>query len=252
MSKYGLHISYEEPELSFPDVAREKITVTQDTTLTIDTPQKTAAHFVITKDATVTINITADSDLKLTIDSQANGRCIINQNNVISRIIATGNVDNELHWNTNCANCPFAKTCIVNNLQKQGANITTTCVYQTKGTEQYIVDVASVHQAPHTSSKILTKGVVRDTSRALSRGLVRIEKNAPNSNGYETQKALILDKGATADAIPMLEIHNHDVKCSHGSSIGRVDPEHIHYMMTRGVSEHEAKELIVEGFLAND
>jgi len=59
---------------------------------------------------------------------------------------------------------------------------------------------------------------------------------------------LLLSDEAEADAIPNLEIHNHDVKCSHGSTVGQVDPEQLFYLMSRGLNEDEAKQKIVEGY----
>ena len=82
----------------------------------------------------------------------------------------------------------------------------------------------------------------------MSRGLVKINKNAPGSNGYETQDALLLSNKAEADAIPNLEINNNDVKCSHGSTVGQVDEDKLFYLMTRGLTKDEASQKIVEGY----
>jgi len=104
------------------------------------------------------------------------------------------------------------------------------------------------HEAEHTKSDIVTRSVMSDNSKTLSRGLVSIGQKAAHSEGYEQQDALILSNDAEADAIPNLEIHNHDVKCSHGSTVGRVDEEKLFYLMARGVSETKAKNLIVRGY----
>jgi len=106
----------------------------------------------------------------------------------------------------------------------------------------------AVHFAPHTESNLFTRGVVNGTARALSRGLIAIKSNASASKGYEKQDALILSEEAEADAIPNLEIENYDVKCSHGSSVGQIDPESMYYLMSRGLSEDDAKKLIIMGY----
>jgi Fe-S cluster assembly protein SufD len=111
-----------------------------------------------------------------------------------------------------------------------------------------IFTLQSCHLAPNTYSNIITKGAIFDSSKALSRGLVRIEKPSFNSNGYETQEALLLSERAEADAIPNLEIYNHDVKCSHGSTIGRLDKEKMFYLMSRGLTKDQAKIKLIEGF----
>ena len=90
--------------------------------------------------------------------------------------------------------------------------------------------------------------MLTDSSKGLSRGLVRIGKNAAGSNGYEKQDALLLSDKAEADAIPNLEIHNNEVKCSHGSTVGQIDAEKMFYLMSRGLNEKEAKLKIVEGY----
>jgi len=89
-----------------------------------------------------------------------------------------------------------------------------------------------------------------ENSRALSRGLVYISKNAEQSTGYEKQDALLLSDEAEADAIPNLQIENNDVKCSHGSTIGQIDKEQLFYLMSRGLNEESAKKKIIEGYFA--
>ena len=100
-----------------------------------------------------------------------------------------------------------------------------------------------MHNAKNTTSKIITKGVLNNKSKALSRSLVKIKENAPKSNGYEKQEALLLSENAEADAIPYLEIDNNDVKCSHSSAVGQIDKDVLFYMMSRGLNESEAKKI---------
>ncbi len=114
--------------------------------------------------------------------------------------------------------------------------------------QRYDFSTICIHHAKKTQSDVLTKGVVNHHAKALSRGLIKIGPNAAGSNGYETQNALILTNTAEADAIPNLEIHNHDVKCSHGSTIGQVDKEKLFYLMSRSLSEDTAKKTLVEGY----
>ena len=106
----------------------------------------------------------------------------------------------------------------------------------------------SKHNAPGTYSDIFTKAVVADKAKSLSIGNVCIGQDAFNSNGYETQNALLISETAEADAIPNLEIHNHDVKCSHGSTISQIDENQIFYMMSRGVSRKNAELMLIKGF----
>ncbi len=106
----------------------------------------------------------------------------------------------------------------------------------------------SRHMANGTSSQIFSNTVVSGRAKSLCTGNVYIDENAFSSNGYETQKTLLLSSTAEGDAIPNLEIHNHDVKCSHGSTIGRIDEEKLFYLMSRGLPRREAERVIVLGF----
>ena len=72
---------------------------------------------------------------------------------------------------------------------------------------------------------------------------------AQKTDAYQLSKAIILSPQAEFDAKPELEIYADDVKCSHGSSSGNIDENSIHYLMTRGISEKEAKKIIISGFL---
>ena len=95
---------------------------------------------------------------------------------------------------------------------------------------------------------MFTRGVVKDKSKALYRGLIEVGKEASGTNGYQKEDVLILNEGAVADAIPNLEINNNEVKCSHGVSIGKISEEHLFYLMSRGLDENLAKKEVIEGF----
>jgi len=104
------------------------------------------------------------------------------------------------------------------------------------------------HEAPHTRSDLLYKDVLRDRSRVIWRGMIRVEKEAQLTDGYQRNDSLVLTPTCRVDAIPGLEIEADDVRCTHGATAGRVDEEQIFYSMCRGMTEHEAMHMIVEGF----
>ena len=153
-----------------------------------------------------------------------------------------------MRWTDLCLGSAYTKGSVITELQGPGASAKNTVLYLAAGKQRFDIYTASIHAAPQTVSNIITKGVVYDQAKALSRGLVKIESNAAGSDGYEKQDVLLLSDEAEADAIPNLEIHNHDVKCSHGSTIGQIDAEQLFYLMSRGLSEDEAKQKIVEGY----
>ena len=104
------------------------------------------------------------------------------------------------------------------------------------------------HQTPHTTSDLLYKTVLKDSAKAIYTGLIRIRKEAQKSDAYQANRNLLLSQGAKADSIPMLEIEADDVRCTHGVAVGPVDPEQAFYLMSRGLPEEQAQQLIVEGF----
>jgi Fe-S cluster assembly protein SufD len=106
------------------------------------------------------------------------------------------------------------------------------------------------HNAPNTQSDLLYKDVLRDTARVIWRGMIKVEKEAQKTDGYQRNDALLMSADARADSIPGLEIEADDVRCTHGATAGRVDREQLFYCMSRGLSEYEAMHMIVEGFFA--
>jgi Fe-S cluster assembly protein SufD len=106
------------------------------------------------------------------------------------------------------------------------------------------------HNAPNTQSDLLYKDVLRDTARVIWRGMIKVEKEAQKTDGYQRNDALLMSADARADSIPGLEIEADDVRCTHGATAGRVDREQLFYCMCRGLSEYEAMHMIVEGFFA--
>ena len=114
--------------------------------------------------------------------------------------------------------------------------------------QQFDLVANSIHNSPHTTSDIFTKGALTGNGRCLYRGLVKINQNAFGSNGYQKEDTLLLSEDAAADSIPNLEIENNDVRCTHGASIGKIDMEKMFYMKSRGLNEEQATREYVKGF----
>jgi Fe-S cluster assembly protein SufD len=118
------------------------------------------------------------------------------------------------------------------------------------GSDDQIHDFRTLqdHHAPKTNSDLLFKGVLTDTSRSVYSGLIRIRPGASGSAAFQTNRNLVLGEGAHADSVPNLEIEENDVKCSHASAVGPVDPDQRFYLEARGVPSEVAERLIVLGF----
>jgi Fe-S cluster assembly protein SufD len=106
------------------------------------------------------------------------------------------------------------------------------------------------HSLPRGTSRQLYKGVLAGRSRGVFRGRVRVRPDAQLSDARQQNPNLLLSDGAEIDAKPQLEIHADDVKCSHGSAIGRVDENALFYLRARGIDEPAARALLVRGFAA--
>lgn len=129
-----------------------------------------------------------------------------------------------------------------------GANGRMSGFYFADGTQHLDHDTQQNHLVPHTSSDLLFKGALKEEGRSVWQGMVYVAPGAQKTDGYQANRNLILSDTARADSIPGLEISANDVRCSHGSTIGKIDPEPLFYLLSRGIPQHEAERLIVEGF----
>lgn len=105
------------------------------------------------------------------------------------------------------------------------------------------------HEAPATEGRVVEKSILRNKSKSLFKGMIRIKENAAKSNSFLSGRSILLDKDAKSDAIPGLEIFTNDVKATHSASVAQIDEEQIFYLKTRCLSKQEAERTIVEGFL---
>jgi len=120
--------------------------------------------------------------------------------------------------------------------------------YFTDGVQHLDHDTQQNHLAPHTTSDLLFKGALVDRSRSVWQGMIYVAPAAQKTDGYQANRNLILSPRARADSIPGLEILADDVRCTHGATVGQLDPEPIFYLMSRGLPRKEAERVVVDGF----
>ena len=118
----------------------------------------------------------------------------------------------------------------------------------TEGKQQLVYNTLQHHEAPSCRSDLLYKGALQDRSRLVWRGMIKVDKAAQKTDGYQRNDNLMLSEAARSDSIPGLEIEADDVRCTHGATSGRVDEEQIFYAQARGLSADEAARLVVAGF----
>lgn len=123
--------------------------------------------------------------------------------------------------------------------------------YMLRG-EQHCDNTTTIeHEAPHTSSREVFKGVIDDRARAVFQGRIVVHRHAQKSDGHQLSKALLLSDHAEIDAKPELEIYADDVKCSHGATTGDLDHAALFYLRSRGIPEAAARHMLIEAFLTD-
>jgi Fe-S cluster assembly protein SufD len=107
-----------------------------------------------------------------------------------------------------------------------------------------------VHVVPNCNSFQLYKGVLQKQSTGVFNGKIQVRRDAQKTNAYQSSKNLVMSDLATMNAKPQLEIFADDVKCSHGSSTGKIDADALFYLRCRGISLESAKMLLLDAFSA--
>ena len=133
-------------------------------------------------------------------------------------------------------------------LDGPGASCQVNGLYLTSGTEHIDNHIDIDHARPHTSSDQYFKGVLADRSRAIFSGRVLIRKDAQKTFARQADKNLILSDGARVHTKPSLEIFADDVQATHGATAGAIAEDALFYMMSRGLDEQTARNLLIHGF----
>lgn len=136
-------------------------------------------------------------------------------------------------------------------LNAEGGSIDALGAYFSTSGQHIEQQVYIDHDAPHTRSRVTYKGALRgEGARSVWIGDVLIRQSATGTDSYEQNRNLVLSDGTRADSIPNLEIETGDIAgAGHASATGRFDDEQLFYLMARGITEEEARRLVVRGFL---
>lgn len=105
------------------------------------------------------------------------------------------------------------------------------------------------HRAPRCTSREIYKGVVGERSRAVFSGRIVVRPDAQQTDARQTNRNIVLSDGAVVHSKPHLEIFANDVKCSHGATTGRLNPDALFYLRSRGIGEKEANRLLIRAFM---
>jgi len=118
------------------------------------------------------------------------------------------------------------------------------------GNESIECNTVVEHSMPDTSSRQLFRMVADDSSRLAFNGCIYVAPGADRTEAYQQNNNVVLADTARATAMPQLEIYADDVKCSHGSTVGKLSEDAVFYMRQRGIPESEARRLQIEGFVS--
>lgn len=135
-------------------------------------------------------------------------------------------------------------------LKGNGSNSDAKVISIGKNDQKMSLTTQAIHFGRSSESNMVTRAVMKDSASAIINGITKIEKGATKANGVQTEKVLMLSPKARGDANPILLIDEDDVKAGHAASVGQVNVEQVHYLMSRGITKKDAERLIIYGFLA--
>jgi len=161
---------------------------------------------------------------------------------------AVVHADGRLQWTLGALGSRLSQVAQDVALVGRNASAQVNGVMFTEGRQHLVYNTLQHHEAPSCVSDLLYKGALQGRSRLVWRGMIKVDKAAQKTDGYQRNDNLMLSNEARADSIPGLEIEADDVRCTHGATSGRVDAEQIFYAQARGLSADEAARLVVAGF----
>lgn len=133
-------------------------------------------------------------------------------------------------------------------IEGPGADVKMYSLTVAEETQEFDQRTFQTHNAGNAVSDLLYKNALLDNARTIFSGLIKVAEGAQQTDAYQTNRNLLLDPTAEANALPGLEILANDVKCSHGATTGNVDEDELFYMMSRGIPKRTAMQLMVFGF----
>jgi Fe-S cluster assembly protein SufD len=142
----------------------------------------------------------------------------------------------------------LSRTNIRTQLAGEGLECILNGLYLTRGEQLADHHMIVEHAQPHCASHEYFNGILDDKSRGVFHGRILVREIAQKTDAKQTNKNLLLSDDATADTKPQLEIYADDVKCTHGATIGQLNPESIFYLRARGIGVDNARRMLIHAF----
>ncbi len=136
-----------------------------------------------------------------------------------------------------------------NILDGQGSRAEDYSLLLAAGAEQFDINYSSVHRAPDTFSHSIFNSALKDRSRAVYDGMIRIEEGGSRTNALLETHSMILGKEASSNQIPQLEIMTDDVKATHSATVAHIEEDELFYLQAKGIPREEAQRMVVKSFL---
>jgi len=157
--------------------------------------------------------------------------------------------DSKINWYLGLFGAMLSRYRIDYHLNGTGAVVTDSEVAFGNNEQSFDLNTIVNHNEQSTEGRVVEKSILKNKSKSLFKGMIKINENAAHSNSFLSGRSILLDKDAKSDAIPGLEILTNDVKATHSASVAQMDEEQLFYLGTRCLSKPEAERIIVEGFL---
>ena len=142
-----------------------------------------------------------------------------------------------------------SSTQVVVELEGDNSSVDSKIVFFGNEQQEQSLRIEHVHLGRNTVSHLTAKGAVKDSAKSMFWGLIRMKPGSHGAQGDLNEHSLLLSSGAKIEAVPALEIEHDDVQASHAATLEKVDEEKLFYLLSRGLTEAAAMELLVEGFL---
>ncbi len=157
--------------------------------------------------------------------------------------------DSKINWYSGLFGSMLSRYKIEYFLNGAGASANDSEVIFGNNDQSFDIQTNVNHESQSTEGKVIEKSILRNKSKSLFKGMIRIKENATKSNSFLSGRSILLDKDAKSDSIPGLEIFTNDVKATHSASVAQIDEEQVFYLRTRCLTKEEAERTIIEGFL---
>jgi len=157
--------------------------------------------------------------------------------------------DSKVNWYLGLFGAMLSRYRIDYYLNGAGSSVNDSEIVFGNNEQSFDLSITVNHRARATEGKVIEKSILKNKSKSLFKGMIRINKNASKSQSFLSGRSILLDKGAKSDSIPGLEILTNDVRATHSASVAQIDEEQIFYLGSRCLSKAEAERIIIEGFL---